>query len=404
MLLCEHSQIETKNTVMKIALVSPWPPEASGIANYAVFFKQALESAGVEVINAAIGLHEAKTIREIEIAARGIPVESVDVVHFELGGGRIRHFLLLEQLLRIHPDMIVTATVHDPERLAWRGWGLSRFESLPRLLQQAITVLTDPYSLAKERQLACRLNRIAVLTHGGGDALIKRMRIPHERVCVIPHGGEAIPNQPPALDGPLRLLFFGFLYPGKGIEDLIEALRLARQEGYGPDNLQLSIAGGARPTMLLGIHANYVASINQRIIEAGLADQAEVITDIPDVNIASLYQDHHALILPYVDSRKISLLGRFLGSSGPLSWAIACGRGALVSDARSLPEEVASGNGAVFRQQNPRDLANWMIRLANDRAQVMAWAKAAEVLAKERTWEAVGRQFFLFFNAAKQGS
>ena len=382
---------------MRIALVSPWPPEASGIANYAVFFKSALENAGVEVTNVGLDLPDTRSYRDIEGIAERFPLSDMDLAHFELGGGRIRHFLLLDALLKRYPQLAITATIHDPERLAWRGWGLSRFERWPRRVQQALTVLTDPYSLRKERRVAGRLRRAVVLTHGGATALVRRMGIPGDRVVVIPHGGAAVPYREPSREGPLQILFFGFLYPGKGIETLIEALCLVRAQGLGPGGIICTIAGGSRPTMLLKSSGNYVDSLADRLREGGIDDQAQIVTDVAEADIPVLYQSHHLLVLPYIDSRKISVLGRFMGSSGPLSWAIASGRGALVSDARALAEEVAAGNGAVFRQGNPQDLAGWLVRLAADRDRVMAWSAASKALARERTWDEVGRKFARLF-------
>ncbi len=389
---------------VKIALISPWPPEASGIADYAVLFKQALEAAGVEVLNPVPDLYTARTSADIHDAALRVPVNDVELVHFELGGGRIRHFLLLQELLKLHPGLRTTATIHDPNRIAWRGWGLARFEALPRRAQQALTILTDTYSLHAERRAAASLQRAVVLTQGGARALALRMRLPEERIQVIPIGNKDVPYLPPPVEEHMRLLFFGFLYPGKGIEDLIDAFVLARQQSStARQRLRLTIAGGSQPTMLLKTRGNYVTELQDKLRAAGLEDCSEIITDIPEDTIPDLFQRHHALILPYRDSRKISLLGRFLGASSPLAWAIACGRGALVSDARSLAEEVARGNGAVFHQRDMADLAANLISVADDPEIVMRWSEAARKLARERTWKVTGQHFArLFADVSRQ--
>ncbi|MGN2261442.1 hypothetical protein ACLXBB_36885, partial [Pseudomonas aeruginosa] len=54
------------------------------------------------------------------------------------------------------------------------------------------------------------------------ECLARRMRLPPGRVEVINHGNLEIATVPlPSLDT-LRLLYFGFIYRGKGIEDLLE--------------------------------------------------------------------------------------------------------------------------------------------------------------------------------------
>ncbi|HED16565.1 MAG TPA: glycosyltransferase, partial [Gammaproteobacteria bacterium] len=229
--------------------------------------------------------------------------------------------------------------------------------------------------------------------------LTLRMHLPDDRVLVIPHGNKDVPYLPPPGGEHIHLLFFGFLYPGKGIEDLIEAFALARQQSPAVrQHLRLSIAGGSQPTMLLKTRGDYVTELREKLRAASLEDCSEVITDIPEDTVPDLFQRHHALVLPYRDSRKINLLGRFLGASGPLAWAIACGRGALVSDARALAEEVASGNGTVFRQRDTKDLAASLINIADDPEIVVRWSEAARKLAQERTWRVTGQRFARLFD------
>jgi glycosyltransferase involved in cell wall biosynthesis len=383
---------------MKIALLSPWPPEASGIANYAALFAAALERAGATVINPLPDLHRIGDAAAIEAAARRVPLSEVDLVHCELGGGRIRHFLLARSLLRLSPQAIATATIHDPERLAWRGWGLQRFERLPRRVQQILTVASDPLSLHRERRVAGAFRRLITLTRAGAAALERRMHLPPGRARVIPHGVASVPFRPPPQGGPLRLVFFGYLHAGKGIEDLLAAMTLFRQRR--PDlagSVTLTLAGGSRPVMLLGRREDYVERLRQEVMERNLADQIGFATDLPEPEIPALIQAHHALVLPYRDSRKISLLGRYIGSSGALSWAIACGRGALVTDSRALPEDVATGNGAVYPQGDIAALADWFARLAAERELTEHWARAAASLSETRSWSTTAQRFLALF-------
>jgi glycosyltransferase involved in cell wall biosynthesis len=383
---------------LRIALVSPWPPEASGIAHYATQFAHALEGRGARVITPLRDLHGIRTMPEIEAAAGRIPVADVDLVHFELGGGRIRQFLVAEALFRRCPGIVATATAHDPERMVWRAWGLAGFERLPRAVQQGLTVATDAYSVARERRLAGLFRRLFVLTATGASALERRMKLAGDRLRVIPHGGRAIPFQAPPPNGPVRLIFFGFLHPGKGIEDLIDGFaELRRSRPRLSDQLRLTIAGGAHPTMLLASRRDYLATLRGLIRKNGLADRIALDTDIPDAEIPALIQRHHAMVLPYQTSRKLSLLGQNIASSGALSWAIACGRGALVSDSRALAEDVAAGNGAVYPQGDVASLTEWLTRLAADPSITARWADNASRMAAQRTWPATADRFLAAF-------
>lgn len=383
---------------MRIAHLGPVPPEASGIADYAEALAAALRERGLEVAAHLPRDFAGADARGIRGAARQLAAAPVDLYHFELGGGRVRHFLLLRELLRLGQGRPITATVHDPERLAWRGWGLGRFERLPRALQQGLVLLTEPLSRRRERTAAGALHRLVVLTPTGAAGLRRWARLPAARVSVIPHGVAAVPYAPPPALPPLRVLCFGFLHPGKGIEDLLDALVwLRRQAPAALDRLQLTIAGGSRPAMLLNIRGDYPTRLRASIAGLGLGDKVQVLTDIPAAALADLVAAHHLLTLPYRDSRKLALLGRQLGASGALGWAVACGRGALVSDARALAGEVGHGNGAAVPQRDPAALGAALAELAEAPQRALAWAEASVRLARERTWAQVAARFERMF-------
>ena len=213
---------------MHIALLAPLAPEQNGIADYAGHLKAALLSQGVEVSTplAGIGNDPERALQRVASTDwRGI-----DLVHAELGGGRLAEFHALRALRERFPTLPLTATVHDPERLVWRRarlpWPLSLASRLPSPLPQMATVLADPLCLYEERQLARSLTRLVTLTQSGNDCLKQRMGLRNEQMVVIAHGNLLIPPAPLPDLNPLKLLYFGFIYRGKGIEDLLEALAM----------------------------------------------------------------------------------------------------------------------------------------------------------------------------------
>ncbi len=211
---------------MRIALLAPLPPEKNGIADYASHFRNALQGLGIEVATPLAGV----AADSANIASRldSVDWNAFDLVHAELGGGRLGEFIALRELRKRFPRLPLSATVHDPERMVWRRerlpWPLNLLERLPSPLPQAAVVLADPLTLREERAVAQGLTRLVTLTGLGGECLARRMRLPPGRVEVINHGNLEIATVPlPSLDT-LRLLYFGFIYRGKGIEDLLEAL------------------------------------------------------------------------------------------------------------------------------------------------------------------------------------
>jgi len=392
---------------MRIALLAPLPPEKNGIADYANHFKTALEQLGVTVATPLSGAQG--STQAIQQAIAAFNWQSVDLVHAELGGGRLGEFLALRELRKAHPTLALTATVHDPERIVWRRerlpFPLNLLERLPSPLPQAAVVLADPLTLREERQVARGLTRLITLTRLGADCLTQRMQLPPGKVAVINHANLAIPPAPlPALDT-LHLLYFGFIYRGKGIEDLLQALAdMFKQAPELRGRVRLTLAGGTAAEMAFGAGGNYLEQLNSQIAALGLTDTLDWRLNLPAAEIAQTIQAHHVMVLPYRESKKLGLLGRQRGTSGALSWAAACGRGAITSDARAFAEEVASGNGAIYPQGDVAALTAQLLRLACTPSLVRDWAERAGEIGRERLWPLTAQRFKQLFEQAIAGA
>jgi polysaccharide biosynthesis protein PslF len=109
------------------------------------------------------------------------------------------------------------------------------------------------------------------------------------------------------------------------------------------------------------------------------------------------------MVLPYRESKKLGLLGRQRGTSGALSWAAACGRGAITSDARAFAEEVASGNGAIYPQGDVAALSEQLLLLARNPQMARDWAARAAAIGRERLWPLTAQKFATLFSEAIAG-
>lgn len=103
---------------MRIALLAPLPPEQNGIADYAGHLRHALEGTGLQISTPLQGVGNDPRAAEQRVAETDW--SGIDLVHAELGGGRLAEFQALRALRRRFPRLPLTATVHDPERLVWR--------------------------------------------------------------------------------------------------------------------------------------------------------------------------------------------------------------------------------------------------------------------------------------------
>lgn len=386
---------------MRIALLAPLPPEQTGIADYAAHLRSALREQGLEVLTPLEGcLDLAQQLQRLQ----AFDWRGVDLVHAELGGGRFAEFQALNYLRRAQPQLPLTATVHDPERLIWRRaklfFPLTLLERLPHPLPQAAALLADPLTLYEERRLAKSMRRLITLTRLGGDCLRQRMGLKPEQVAVIAHGN--LPIAPVALPPlqPLRLLYFGFIYRGKGIEDLLQAL--ARALAAHPQcrgQVRLTLAGGTAPEMTFDPAGNYLDGLRQLIATLHLGDVVDWQLDLPSADIPHTIQAHHVMVLPYRESKKLGFLGQMRGTSGALSWANACGRGVITSNARAFAEEVAGGNGITYQQGDIASLSDALSRLILDPQQARQWADHAADIGRHRQWASTAQRFAELFQA-----
>jgi hypothetical protein len=249
------------------------------------------------------------------------------------GGGRHAEFLTLCALAAVTDRLALSVTVHDPERLVWKPvnvlWRLVNGTAvLPLVVKQAVALLSDPATLMSERALARKLDGVVALTQTGAERLAKRMKLAPGRVSVIPHGVVPLPQRlvPDLHDAlgevAIKVLYFGFIYSGKGIEDLIDALGRLRQDA--PEvagRIHLTIAGGTAPAIASGGRGNYLDQLRERAAKRGLSAQVSWELDIDEHDIADLIQRHHVMVLPYRESTKLALLGQMRGTSGALAWA-----------------------------------------------------------------------------------
>jgi glycosyltransferase involved in cell wall biosynthesis len=188
---------------------------------------------------------------------------------------------------------------------------------------------------------------------------VEAVTTPHPpNVDVEPH------PVPPVADGALRLLFFGFIRPYKGLDVALDALALLRSRGVSHE---LTVAGEVwDPT------EDWDAQVRRR----GLGDQVVLrLGYVADDEVNGLLAEHHAALLPY----------RSATQSGIAPIAFAAGRPVVATAVGGLTDVITDGeNGTLASPGDARSLADAIERCADD---VTALAEGA--LKKAPSWEDV---------------
>jgi glycosyltransferase involved in cell wall biosynthesis len=173
------------------------------------------------------------------------------------------------------------------------------------------------------------------------------------------------PQPLPELAGDgLRLLFFGFIRPYKGLDVALDALARLRQQGV---RHRLTVAGEAwDPT----------EDWDEQVRRRGLSDQVELrLGYVADGQVSGLLAEHHAALLPY----------RSATQSGIAPIAFAAGRPVVATAVGGLTDVISDGgNGTLAAPGDATSLADAIQRCARDLP-----ALAADALKMAPTWEDV---------------
>lgn len=162
-----------------------------------------------------------------ELVAGGPPGRTL--VHAELSTGVMPTFWAVEGLSGVP----VTATIHDPPQGLW-FLARPRFIAKSRLLTHGIHYPLRPLSRAIEGRVHGERTLIA-LTETGRQSIERTY--PRTHTAYIPHLVRERPTVVPAQDRPKAVGFFGFVYRGKGFDQIAEI------RAQLPDDIVIRVAG-----------------------------------------------------------------------------------------------------------------------------------------------------------------
>ena len=283
-------------------------------------------------------------------------------------------------------DASVVVVQHQPGLF---GFGaLASLLRAPELAERAVCVtlhntrhLLDVPAEEREAAVAALGCAARVLVHTGMDLHRLQALGLVDNVVMLPQGASRPSAAPPLRhlppEGDALVGCYGFFLPGKGIPQLIEAVRLLR---------------GNRPGLRLRlVNADYGAAEStkeiadcRRTVEAtGMADAVEWHTDfLSDTRSTALLRDCDAIVLPTQATQE--------ASSASLRVALAAGSPVLVTPLPIFDEAGA----AVARAENtsPASMAAALERLLADRDARQNLRTAGGIWLTERDWAVIARR------------
>ncbi len=214
------------------------------------------------------------------------------------------------------------------------------------------------------------------------DTLTEKFRVPQHRINVIPHGelgslyqrlagNVSLPREP------YTLLFFGRIWPYKGLKYLIDAMLLVAER---IPEVKLIIAGKGE-------------NLNKYFPEGYDEKHYEILNEyIPNEEVAGIFQRSTITVLPYIESSQSGVA------------AIAYGTGTLVitSDVGGLSEMVKNEqDGLLVPPGNVHALADAIIRLLSERKlQERLRTAALTRCQKDLNWAKIAAQTIQVYQKA----
>jgi polysaccharide biosynthesis protein PslF len=235
----------------------------------------------------------------------------------------------------------------------------------------------------------CRMaDAVVVMTETARERLVAGYTVDPAKVSVIAHGA-ATPGVEPeydirrsVFDRP-RLLTWGLLGPGKGIEWAIDAMDELDGVQCFPEYM---IAGATHPK----VRAHSGEVYRQMLIDRAERSHSGVIFTFDDCyrdlkSLTELIRSADLVVLPYDSRDQVT--------SGVLVDAVAAGRPVVSTAFPHAVELLASGAGIVVPQRDPVALGRAIRSVLADPDLAASMAAEAQRLAPSLSWAAVAHQY-----------
>ena len=325
-----------------------------------------------------------------EAAADGTWSELLPTVTVPVYGRRRSAWVRGEQLLL--PRQAQRAGVDVVHSLASTAPGWGPFRRVVTIHDVIYRIHPDAHgwrSLALRALIplaARRSDRIIAPSHTTQRDLVRLLRVPPEKVDVVPNGIGMPPaaKWPPEEDvrrryglgaGPL-LLTVSLKRPNKNLERLLDALALVPLE--------------RRPLLVLAGHAtSYQARLEEHAAQLGVSAHTRFLDWVPSDDLEALYRAATAFVFPSL----------YEGFGLPVLEAMTRGVPVACSNRGALAE-VADDAALLFDPEEPRSIADAIERLLTDASERDRLRDAGRANAARFSWSATAAKTISTYEAA----
>jgi glycosyltransferase involved in cell wall biosynthesis len=361
----------------EILYVSPFDPSRSAVPNYARTFRDTLgQFKGLSItplLSQAVperlerGEEVVRDVQRMTSASiKQCGSVATQVIHVEMSHPGLREFWAGHHAARLRPDCPMCIVFHDPPDFPPSLTHDDPVRSRHPLVRW-LTSFTQGLSLeAQERMAATLLEHACVLlalSRRGCELLAQRYPEHRHKIAYLPPlpmgwiPDQIEPNIRKATDS-IQLLLFGFLRPGKGIEQAIQALDMLNRNFSLAGRVRFRVRGRMTADM---IENKYHLQIAKQIERASLTRVVDLGPGIlSEERLDEVLTETDILLLPYdrgaCEGASMSLLRAE-------TWCVA----PVASDTGSLRELIEHDrDGLLFPVGDSVALADCLLRLMRE--------------------------------------
>jgi glycosyltransferase involved in cell wall biosynthesis len=353
-------------------MLSTFPPTQCGLATFASALTRALESTGRCEVDVVRSLEEPAADRHRSVRAHLLRGD-------RLSQRRAADALNRTDVAVVQHEYGIYGGEHGAELLA-----VLRDVSVP-LLVVLHTVLTRPSPGQREtlRTVCGRANVVVVMSAAARQRLLAHYDVPADKVVVIPHGVSPSFSGRHGRPVPGRVLTWGLIGPGKGIEWAIRAMAELGDLVPAPHYL---VAGQTHPKVLQADGETYRESLRELARQVGVGERVMFdSTYRPSEALPDLAASAEVVLLPYESDEQVT--------SGVLIEAVAAGRPVVATAFPHAVELLSCGAGLTVPSRDPAALSAALREVLTTPALAASMTAAAKAQASRLHWPVVARRY-----------
>jgi glycosyltransferase involved in cell wall biosynthesis len=370
------SPATTGPVTRRFGLLSTYPPKLCGLATFTAALERELVHAGDRVTIVAVDDGQASPTTSTSHPA---------MVAGDPGSIREAAAVLSDQDVAIVQHEYGIYGGPDGDEVL----DLLRALTVPAVVVlHTVPLVPTPHQRSVLEQVCELAARVVVMTEAAATRLLSGYTVDASDVVVIPHGAT-----PPGLSRrvepslgvgrPARLLTWGLLGPGKGIEHAIRAVSML---GDLRPQVRYTVAGATHPKVFAREGDHYRRSLIRVAHDHGAAGMVRFDDSYRDLGeLMRFVAGASLVILPYDSRDQVT--------SGVLVDAVAAGRPVIATAFPHAVELLSGGAGMVVPHADPAALAAAIRTALCETGRLDDMAAQARALAPGLSWHSVARQY-----------